>query len=628
MNASRTCSFAAPRGSIAVPASQGINPKGSKVADFPYTEEQLAIGTAFQARRGNLKVRALAGTGKTTTLDYLAHLRPQDHMTYVAFNRAIAEYAKTKFPSNVTCNTMHAFAYAVMGERFQHRMNGGRVPTHRVVSILGLPERFEFGEFSMRSFQLTGLVSETVKRFCSSDVDAISARFVPKVPGLDTPAARQALSEFILPYAERAWEDLTSLNGQLRFDHSVYLKLWGMGNPVLPGKVILFDEAQDATPLTRSIVERQNAELVVVGDSFQQLYPWMGAIDALEFFDVPDGNDLPLRKSFRFGPDIADVANTILELLGTDLRLEGCGPESRLAHLTDPEAVLCRTNSEAVARLLAAQAAGVRAGLVGGTAAVEALAKAALDLTSGRRTTHPELLAFDNWGQVCDYVESDSSDARDLQVLVKLVNRYGAQNILTAVQQSVPAAYAHLKISTGHKAKGLEWDSVKLAGDFPPPIDEEGNLRRDELMLTYVCVTRAKRFLDPTLIGANYQEAPGGQDWLSAVADMQGREWVYLPASEVPERVVVQRDADAEAQVICDPNDCTKLVFRNTKYDPQLVAAQQGLPKRRFHAEYNGDAKVNTCLASVAALQVAEQFGLTIAQAARDRVAELVPVGR
>jgi hypothetical protein len=595
------------------------------MASFPYTDEQLAIGDAFEARRGNLKVRALAGTGKTTTLDYLAHMRPTELMTYVAFNRAIAEHAKTKFPSNVTCNTMHAFAYAVMGERFQHRMNGGRVPTHRSASIMGLPERFEFGEFSMRSFQLVGLVNETVKRFCSSADAEISGRFVPKVPGLTTPASRLALTEFLVPYVERAWEDLTSLDGQLRFDHSVYLKLWGMGNPVLPGKVILFDEAQDATPLTRSIVEQQNAELVIVGDSFQQLYPWMGAIDALEHFDVPDGNDLPLRKSFRFGPDIADVANTILELLGTDLRLEGCGPDSRLAQLTDPEAVLCRTNSEAVARLLAAQALGVKAGLVGGTAAVEALAKAALDLTSGRRTTHPELLAFDNWGQVCDYVESDSSDARDLQVLVKLVNRYGAQNILTAVQRSVPAAYAHLKISTGHKAKGLEWDSVKLAGDFPPPFDDEGNLRRDELMLTYVCVTRAKRFLDPTLVGANYQESPGGGDWLSAAAADQGRERVIMPASEVPERVEVVLEPGADAQVICDPNDQTKLVFRNTKYDPRLVAAQRELPRRKYWAEYNGDMKVNTCLASVAALQVAEQFGLTIAQAARDRVAALVP---
>lgn len=598
-------------GNVVLPATQGTNPKGSTMSNFVPTDEQLAIQAAFDTKE-NVIVRALAGSGKTTVLKMLARSRPSTRMTYCAFNRAIADYAQKEFPSNTTCNTMHAFAFASVGQRYRHRMNGSRIPSYKVANILRIPERFEFGSFSLRSFQLVGLVNETIKRFCSSDVNELSSRFVPKVPGLDTPAACTALTEFLFPFVERAWEDLTSLTGQLRFDHAVYLKLWGMDNPLLPGKVILFDEAQDATPLTRSIVEKQDAQLIIVGDEFQQLYAWMGSIDALDYFDAPEKNQLPLSKSFRFGSAIADEANIILRLLGSSLEVRGHDPvPSSLAFLSDPEAVLCRTNAEAVARLLAAQAAGVSAGLVGGTAAVEALAKAALDLTSGRKTMHPELIAFENWSQVCEYVDSEDSDARDLQVLVRLVKRYGAQPILDAVQRAVPVAQAHLKLSTCHKAKGLEFNSVKLAGDFPPPFDDEGNPRKDELRLAYVAVTRAKHYLDTSIAGSSYADDDPHWDWLSAAAEDQGVDRVFMPALDVPERVALQ--SVERFQLECDPDDEKKLVFRATKYDPELVAAQRSLSRRRFHAEYNGDAKVNTCEATQAALAVAEQFKLSVA---------------
>ncbi len=47
-----------------------------------------------------------------------------------------------------------------------------------------------------------------------------------------------------------------------------------------------------------------------------------------------------------------------------------------------------------------------------------------------------------------------------------------------------------LAISTAHKAKGLEWDSVQLADDFPNP--DENNLTEEDLKLLYVAVTRGK----------------------------------------------------------------------------------------------------------------------------------------
>ena len=84
---------------------------------FEPTPEQVAIREVF-ASGDTLTVSALAGTGKTTTLKMLAKDAPQTRMTYVAFNRAIADEARRTFPSNVVCSTMHSFAFRALGQRF------------------------------------------------------------------------------------------------------------------------------------------------------------------------------------------------------------------------------------------------------------------------------------------------------------------------------------------------------------------------------------------------------------------------------------------------------------------------------------------------------------------------------
>lgn len=59
-------------------------------------------------------------------------------------------------------------------------------------------------------------------------------------------------------------------------------------------------------------------------------------------------------------------------------------------------------------------------------------------------------------------------------------------------------------ISTAHKAKGREWDSVRLAGDFKHPDDMD----TADLRLTYVAVTRAKEKLDISQIPKAKGETP------------------------------------------------------------------------------------------------------------------------
>ena len=247
-----------------------------------------------------------------------------------------------------------------------------------------------------------------------------------------------------------------------------------------------------------ALVDDQHAQRIWVGDRCQAIYGWRGAVDAMAH---AAGQRLYLSQSFRFGPAIADEANKWLSVLAAPLRLRGFDRiPSRVGYLDAPEAVLCRSNAEAVRQVAAATTAGRPAALVGGGREIRSLAEAAIDLRSGRGTSHPDLFAFSTWGEVQDYVEHDAAGS-DLKVAVGLIDTYGAEGVIAIIDRLVPEDHAAVVVSTAHKAKGREWKTVQIAPDFrePKPDEETGEpatIPDEDAMLAYVAVTRAREVLD------------------------------------------------------------------------------------------------------------------------------------
>src|SRR5699024_6458788 len=68
-----------------------------------------------------------------------------------------------------------------------------------------------------------------------------------------------------------------------------------------------------------------------------------------------------------------------------------------------------------------------------------------------------------------------------------------------ALKSVVPPHKATLVASTAHKAKGLEYERVRIHHEWELDPDEYTDLDElaDERMLAYVGLTRAKRGLDP-----------------------------------------------------------------------------------------------------------------------------------
>lgn len=476
----------------------------------PTPEQQLAL-EAF-ATGDDLVIQAGAGTGKTSTLRMLGESAPRRRGLYVAYNRAIAQDAKATFPRQVSCSTAHSLAFRAVGHQYKDRLDGPRQPARVVAQLLDIVSPLALGtDVPILSPQQTArIVSATVAKFCRSADRAVEAFHVPAINGFTSPAARTALAAAITPLARHAWEDLTAPNGQLKFVHDHYLKIWQLTYPRLPADYVLLDEAQDADPVIASIVgNQQHAQRIAVGDSAQAIYEWRGALDAMAKWP---GKRLTLSKSFRFGPAIAAEANKWLDELGAPLRLEGHEPiQSRLERLAEPHAILTRSNAGAMREVMTSLAQGRRTALVGGGQQIRSLATAAISLKQGRGTDHPELFAFRTWGEVQDYVLLDESGS-DLRTMVRLIDDYGADTLIEAIDHLVeetPAGHRPMAlttagpevvVSTAHKAKGREWPTVKISDDFHPPKTREDGVQDDpdpaELRLAYVAVTRARDVLD------------------------------------------------------------------------------------------------------------------------------------
>lgn len=485
------------------------------------SDEQAAIIDAVYAGR-DVIVQARAGTGKTATLAMATQACARRRALYLAYNKAAAQDAARRFGRDVTCRTLHSVAYAHAADWMKERLGMPRQSGRMVADILGLRDQLlirkgAYGavvDLRLGSAQLARIALETVRRFCYSAEPEPAAVHVPRQLGFSD-AAHEQLTQLVVPWAELIWIHACCANGQLRYEHDYYLKYWCLTEPQLAFDLVLLDEAQDSNKLTSQLIREQwSCQTAIIGDPCQQLYAWRGATDAMQ--DFPDHETLYLTTSYRFGAQIAERGNVFLRLLDARPLVQG-HPDlvSRVVTgMTDPDAVLCRTNAGAMREVIRQIEDNVPVYLEGGGAQIRALAEAAQELVWGNGTSHPELAAFGSWGEVQDYVEQDPGGS-DLRAFVRLVDDHGPQVIISAVDNlQTTAKQARVTVSTMHKSKGLQWQRVRIGTDVPGPTSEgESGMRvataEPELMLNYVAVTRAQAELDAGPLG-EFDDADSG----------------------------------------------------------------------------------------------------------------------
>jgi len=466
------------------------------------TDEQQAAIDAFTSGE-NTTIIAGAGSGKTTTLRYIADAGRGKRGLYLAFNRSVRDDAVRRFAgTGVEPLTVNQLAYRAYGQQFRARMNMKRLYPHEKKRALGMETKFPMGTSFVSWQKVLRLTQQTLETYCRSFRPELEIDMVELPPTIIGPKRdRDALKVAILHYAKKWWADWMNPNGLIEASHSTYMKRWALDEPQLPYDYLLVDEAQDLEPLTRGMLLMQDTQVIVVGDPNQAIYGWRGATSALDDFE---GQRTYLTQSWRFGDAIAEEANFWLALLDSEMRLRGRpGKKSSVwKSQRQPEAILTRTNGGAMQEIIDSQGRGLAVGVAGERKKQELidLAQAALDLQREGKTKHRELDDFTSWADVIAYVEDDAADT-EIAALVRVVDKYGAPAVVRAMEQTVPVSEADQTVSTVHVAKGLEWFHVRIADDFKEPetdskTGEQKPMEAEEARLAYVAVTRAQRHLD------------------------------------------------------------------------------------------------------------------------------------
>lgn len=490
---------------------------------------QEAIFNFMEHGEGNAIVKAVAGSGKTTTIVECAKRIPRGKTSILlAFNKSIAEELNNR---GVNAKTFHGLTYTpVMRSR-----KTNNVETNKLRML--------------------------AKQIFSSDESFIYSAFMAKLVGL----ARNAGIGCLIADKEQAWWDLidhhdlelenergnitravemsrllldeSNASNYVDFDDMLYFAV--KDGILLPKYDYVFvDEAQDTNAIQRAIIRKictPESRVIFVGDPAQAIYGFRGAdgksmqILAEEFVC----EDLPLTISYRCATSIVEEAHRFVKHVepapdapvgnvykvkslgavlgataalcaGTSTEATPDAPEDRA--FTPRDLVVCRTTKPLIALAFKAMRLRIPVKILG------------REIGQGLKTLIGKMRAND----VDDLVvklegwaarEIDKAIAKQLDAKVdQLQDRLDAilclvdglpentrtiSDLLECIESLFNNNVQALTLSTIHKAKGMEADRVWWlnASQCPSKWAKQEWQKEQERNLCYVAITRAKSAL-------------------------------------------------------------------------------------------------------------------------------------
>ena len=488
------------------------------------TEQHAIINSA-----GNIKVNAVAGSGKTTTIIEYAKARPRNcTILYLVFNRSVKEEAIRKFinegMTNVTVETAHSLAYKhiFLGSNYKLKHIGYKA--HEIIELLGIKNNRE----KYTEFILANHILKMMAYFCNSDKKQLQ-----EIDYLATITDRKAKAfvKSFYPYLEQKVITLMSKmdKEEIEITHDFYLKKFQLSNPTLNYDYILFDEGQDASMVMLDVFLKQKATKVIVGDTHQQIYSWRYAVNSLEMVNF---KTYSLTTSFRFNQDIANLAMQVIQMKKhidkpTNISINGVGR----SYNTKTKAVLARTNLgllvkaiEYVTEKRQVKRLHFEGNINSYTYATDgASLYDVLSLCNNNHYLIKDKLIkkMNNLEDLMDYIEK--TEDRELGMMVDIVREYG--NEIPTIIQSIKDKHvdnkdeAEIVFSTVHRSKGMEYDVVQIVNDFVSEellikqkenTNEENNYSpaqiNEEINLLYVAITRTRNrvYVPKTLMPAEH----------------------------------------------------------------------------------------------------------------------------
>lgn len=457
---------------------------------------QLAIFEDIAHGTDHTAVKAVAGSGKTTTLEYgLSHVPAGLSVIFMAFNTKITEVLAKRVPRGVEVRSLHSY-----GVQAVNRV--GRLPLNKYrVDDLACKISVEIAKNHELRKDITDCVSMAKAKLASdaASIDAIIDEFgymaaqngsrdgfIANVLQLLKQCADPG-EDGCIDYDDMIWLPITLNLKQRQYDR------------------VFIDETQDLNAAQIELTLRAvkpGGRIVAVGDPRQAIYRFRGA-DEHAFENVVarlNAKVLPLSVCYRCATSIVRVAQEIVPEIQAAPDAEEGEVKSvfyrEMKKAVQPgDFVLSRTNAPLVSLCLGLLAEGRPAMIQGrdvGQQLASLVKKAKAPSVDALRTY------IEEWGhKECARLAAKKRDIQPVEDKVGCIlsiseGAASVQDVLDRIATlfADTGESGRVVLSSTHRAKGLERDRVWLLEDTyrrRPGVEEDN--------LWYVAVTRARKTL-------------------------------------------------------------------------------------------------------------------------------------
>jgi len=495
---------------------------------FEITEAHTAIFNAMQKADRNVVISAVAGAGKTTTLEVsLGHIASNKSVLFVVFNKKNAEEMKTRvgtrFP-NVNIMTLNALGHRAYcgwrGPKRPVRVDGDK--------LRGLAKRI----LAPIDYAVFGATVTKLARFAKA-VGIVPAGIPGAAQGLlpDTMQTWSDLLDYfdveipdgttdvvVIDCARRVLKESVSTMDVIDFDDQL-LMTFAYDCPLQKYDVVMADECQDMNTLQHELVARSlkaGGMLVAVGDECQSLYGFRGAAsDSMARLGQRfNCLRLPLHVSYRCPQNVVALAQRYVSHikahhtapLGTVLDTR---KDFREVEFQPNEMVVCRTSAPLVQvayNLLRKRVPCIILGKEIGQGLLSVIKKL-------KATDMPSLLArLQAWEDkesqrlLLQEKEEQAAAVHDkadtIRIFAEGVDAIPELELAIGRMFDNNASSGMVTLCTIHKAKGLEAERVTILNfdDMPCKWAKQDWQRQQEINCVYVAVTRAKSHLQMVVV--------------------------------------------------------------------------------------------------------------------------------
>jgi superfamily I DNA/RNA helicase len=476
-----------------------------------WSSQQTAIFNFFAKGKGNLVVRARAGTGKTTTIiEALSHATHEDRILLAAFNKRIAVELTSRISAeNAEAKTLHALGFGFIRAKWRNITVDADVDYDRARDACGNNAPDD--------------VVVAVQKLAS-----LLKSCAPLTSDLETVKDLGEEFDLLVEDEEEGWDEtmvceramlardmakVQDAKGRISFDDMVYI-------PVACDMVrrtysmVVVDEAQDMNASQLLLAQgacKKSGRVVVVGDDCQAIYGFRGAdADGIDRLKVElQAKELGLTVTYRCAQRVVEVARILVpdfsaadtNPLGT---VDSIGMDKIFDQAQPGDFVLSRKNAPLMGLCLGFLKRGIAARIEGRDVAAGLRAivnsfraksvpafiervegwhkkQAARAQKISRESTRENKLA-----EVKDKAEMLVALAEGCASVPEILTRV---NTLFGDSESGEVEKKFVVCSSVHRAKGLEADRVFV---LVHTLSEKG---REEKNISYVAYTRAKSHL-------------------------------------------------------------------------------------------------------------------------------------